>query len=192
MKINFKPDEKLIAWYCLAILVLLWVAVSCTGCGFTRNVDKKEVEETKAETRDSGSVKQTNTEINKKGDYERWTEIFGRPAIGIDQGTNPDIGIGWGQGSLIGRPVGGDTIINNVFPTTRIYERGNFQEQKVVNTFDSNAFKVSLLQSRKEDTKVKETKTKPDLILWLIIALFGLHLLGLLVPLFKKKRNESI
>jgi len=170
MPIKFKPDEKLIAWYCLAILVLLWVAVACTGCGFTRNVDKKEVEETKAETKDSGSVKQTNTEINTKSDFERWTEIFS-PSAPV---------------------IGGDTIINNVFPTTRIYERGNFQEQKVVNTFDSNAFKVSLLQSRKEDTKVKETKTKPDLILWLIIALFGLHAMGLLVPLFKKKRNESI
>jgi len=170
MKIKINPDTKLIAWYCLAILVLLWVAVSCTGCGFTRSVDKKEVEETKAETKDSGSVKQTNTEINTKSDFERWTEIFTNPAPVI----------------------GGDTIINNVFPTTRIYERGNFQEQKVINTFDSNAFKVSLLQSRKEDTKVKETKTKPDLILWLIIALFGLHAMGLLVPLFKKKRHESI
>lgn len=168
---KFKADEKLIAWYCLALLVLLWIAVSCTGCGFSRNIDKKQVEETKAETKDSGSVKQTNTEVNTKSDFERWTEIFS-PSSPV---------------------ISGDTIINNIFPTTtRIYERGNFQEQKVVNTFDSNAFKVSLLESRKEDTKVKETKTKPDLILWLIIALFGLHAMGLLVPLFKKKRHENI
>ena len=32
MKTNFNPDSKLIAWYCMAIFALFYLAVSCTGC----------------------------------------------------------------------------------------------------------------------------------------------------------------
>lgn len=146
----------LIVFFALCMLMLT------PGCKVLRNIEKKSSDSTSVsktttvavDTTKGGAVKKTN--IKEENEWWKKTEIFGQ------RDTN--------------------TTVNNIYPSTIIYEGG--KGSKEVNTFDSNWFKnaLSLMQAsidstnKKNEEYLKNSKTESKgLGVWLIVICFAVY-----------------